>query len=355
MVEWGMVPAPQPTALDELSEEQLLDLRLCDLKIGIAGSWVEACVQQLYKELDARGLRLKPPCYIGDEWFTPDGVAAIALPFYLFHPRLLQLEKKMMLEAEGGTPEECLRLLRHECGHGYVHAFNLTRQRDWVKLFGNPRSDFEDFYHFRPYSKSYVRHLKGWYAQSHPEEDFAETFAVWLDPGSDWRKAYAGWPALKKLEYVDALMGGLKGSVRAPKRKDLAYHVSELKRKLSTHYQQRRSFYAEEGEDYYDADLKALFQPPSAGSGQAPPGGLAAARWIGSAGRVLDRSVGVWAHEPRFTVRRMRIRLMKRCQALKLVLPKDAKEAEAAKLGFSAYLASLISNYVFTSRYKRRP
>ena len=331
--------------LDPLSEEQLLELRLCDLALDIKGSWVEERIQTLHKELDSRGLRLKPTCYIGDEWFTPDGVAAIALPFYLFHPRLLQLEKKMMFEAEGGSAEECLRLLRHECGHSYVHAFQLTRRRGWVKLFGSPRTESKDFYHFRPYSRSYVRHLKGWYAQSHPEEDFAETFAVWLDPASDWRRRYQGWPALKKLEYIDVLMAELKGATaRLPGQKDLTYRVATLKRKLSRHYAQRRLFYAEEGEDYYDADLKALF-PPSADGGKA-------SRWIGSAGRALDRSVSVWTHEPRFTVRRLRTRLARRAEHLSLRLPKDG---DAAKLGFAAYLASLISNYVFTSHFKRRP
>ena len=330
--------------LDALSEEQLLELRLCDLPVEIKGSWVEERVGQLYKELESHGLRLKPACYIGDEWFTPDGVAAIALPFYLFHPRLLQLEKKMMLEAEGGLPEDCLRLLRHECGHSYVHAFHLTRRRAWVKLFGSSRAELKDFYHYRPTSRSFVRHLKGWYAQSHPEEDFAETFAVWLDPHSDWKKKYAGWPALKKLEYVDALMAELKSPVRAAIRSDMTYQASSLKRKLARHYQQRRRFYAEEGEDYYDSDLKTLF-PASAD-------GMKAAQWIKTAGPMLDKTVAAWTHEPRITVRRMRVRLKLRCIGLNLRLPKDA---DAAKLGFAAYLSSLISNYVFTSHFKRRP
>ncbi|HXB98726.1 MAG TPA: hypothetical protein VNZ54_11780 [bacterium] len=330
--------------LDALTEEQLLELRLCDLDLSFAGSGVETSVGQLYRDLDAKGLRLRPPCYIGDEWFTPDGVAAIAVPFYLFHPRLLQLEKKMMLSAEGAAPEDCLRLLRHECGHSFVHAYHLTHRPDWVERFGSPQAELKDFYHFRPYSRSYVRHLKDWYAQSHPEEDFAETFAVWLDPASDWRKRYARWPALKKLEYVDQLMAELKGPVKAAHKKDLSYQAAALKRKLSTHYQQRRSFYAEEGEDYYDADLKVLF---SAGSEGVP-----AARWILKAGRVLDKSVGDWAHVTRFTVRRLRVRLLNRCRALGLRM---AKDNEAAKLGFTAYLSTVIGNYVFTSRFKRRP
>jgi hypothetical protein len=329
--------------LAQLDEGALLELRLCDLPVELKGSWVEERLHTLYAELDARGLRLHPPCYIGDEWFTPDGVAAIAVPFYLFHPRLLALEKKFMLEAEGEDPAECLRLLRHECGHSFVHAYGLARRKSFVERFGDPRAEARDFYHFRPHSRSFVRHLKGWYAQSHPEEDFAETFAVWLDPASDWRKRYAGWPALKKLEYVDELMAGLKGRAPRTRRGELTWRVRELKRKLSTHYQQRRKFYAEEDEAYYDDDLRRLC--PSAA-------GLSAEQWIRRKGRLLDKAVADWTREPRLTVRRLRVRLAKRCRQLGLKLsPGD----EGAHLSFAAYLATLITNFVFTSHFKRRP
>ena len=52
--------------------------------------------------------------------------------------------------------------------------------------------------------------LEGWYAQSHPVEDFAETFAVWLAPRSNWRAQYENWPALRKVEYIDRTMRRLK-------------------------------------------------------------------------------------------------------------------------------------------------
>lgn len=329
--------------LAAIDESALMELRLCDLPLHLKGSWVEERVQALYAELDAHDLRLRPPCYIGDEWFTPDGGVAIAVPFYLFHPRLLALEKKVMLEAEGEAPDDCLRLLRHECGHSVVHAFHLTRRRAWIALFGDPKAEARDFYHFRPHSRSFVRHLKGWYAQSHPEEDFAETFAVWLDPKSDWRKRYAGWPALKKLEYVDELMGQLKGQASKAKRGELTWRIGDLKRKLSTHYQQRRKFYAEEDEAYYDEDLRRLFP---AGTGPS------AAAWLRRKGRLLDQSVTTWTKEPKLTVRRLRVRLLKRCAKLGLRL---APGDEAAQLSFAAYLATLINNFVFTSHYKRRP
>ena len=130
----------------------------------------------------------------------------IAIPFYLAHPRLMRLEKAQMLEVEGGTPEWCLQILRHEAGHAFDNAYALRTRRRRVRLFGRPSTPYPDFYLPKPYSKSFVLHLDSWYAQSHPDEDFAETFAVWLTPDSDWRTRYQDWPALRKLEYMDALM-----------------------------------------------------------------------------------------------------------------------------------------------------
>src|SRR5262249_46152809 len=135
----------------------------------------------------------------------------IGIPFYLAHPRLIELEKKMMLEAEGETDDWCMRLLRHEAGHAICYAYHLQRKPGWKKLFGDPAQEYPETYRFRPYSKNYVRHLEQCYAQFHPDEDFVETFAVWLTPGLDWRQQYKGWGALQKLEFVDKLMGGVRG------------------------------------------------------------------------------------------------------------------------------------------------
>ena len=127
------------------------------------------CVAELYGELDARGIRLRPRCYLGDEWFSPAGVPAIAIPFYLAHPRLQQLEKKMMMEVEGGGGhEDTMRFLRHECGHAVCHAFVLAERPDWKNAFGSPAQEFRDHYRYQPYSRNFVRHLENWYAQSHP-------------------------------------------------------------------------------------------------------------------------------------------------------------------------------------------
>src|SRR5512134_2069877 len=204
-----------PTDWAALPDEQLLDLRLCDLDVKIAGSTLEDRITQLYQELDARGLRFHPHFWLSDEWFCPDDVPGIAIPFYLAHPRLAKLELNQMLEVEGGDPDWCMRIMRHEAGHAIENAFRIRRLRSRQQIFGRSSEPYPKYYSPRPYSRSFVRHLDVWYAQSHPDEDFAETFAVWLTPDSTWADRYKDWPVLKKLQYMDGLMRGLADS--APK------------------------------------------------------------------------------------------------------------------------------------------
>src|SRR5690348_13790145 len=199
-------------------DDALLGLRFRDLNLKFAHSPVGADAQRLTAELAQRGIRFKPHFWFSTEWFSPDGVPGVAVPFYLAHPRLARLERRMMGEAEGGNRRWRLRLLRHEVGHAVDTAFGLRRRTDWRQIFGAASALYSRDYTARPRSKNHVLHLEHWYAQSHPTEDFAETFGVWLQPKSRWRTEYAGWPALTKLEFVDELMTELAG--RAPVRRD---------------------------------------------------------------------------------------------------------------------------------------
>src|SRR6266850_4445433 len=178
------------------SNEQLLILPMSQLGVTLDGAFLSERIQQLYAELEARQLRFRPHVWVSNEWFTPDGVPGIAVPFYLAHPRLAKLELEQMLEVEGGTPEWCMRILRHEAGHAIENAYRLRRLRSRQQVFGRSSDPYPEYYDPKPYSKSFVLHLDSWYAQSHPDEDFAETFAVWLAPDSDWSARYTGWPAL---------------------------------------------------------------------------------------------------------------------------------------------------------------
>ena len=214
----ALVPSPSPAAAPVvpppalawagLRDEELLAIRICDLGVRIEGSELEPRLRQFHEDLALRGVALRPDCYLGDEWFSPEGSCAIAIPFYLAHPRLKALELRQMLEVEGGTAEWCQMLLRHECGHAVDHAYKFSARPAWQSIFGSPETEYApETYTPRPYSRSFVRHLPNWYAQAHPDEDFAETFAVWLSYSpEDWRQRYRGWKALEKLEYVDTLM-----------------------------------------------------------------------------------------------------------------------------------------------------
>jgi hypothetical protein len=243
----------------DLPDEQLLDLRLCDLPIAIAGSWLEERVTQLGAELDARGLAFRPHVWLSSEWFSPDGVPGIAIPFYLAHPRLMRLEEAQMLEVEGGTPHACMKILRHEAGHAIDNAYDLRRRRRRVKLFGPPQAAYPDFYLPRPYSKSFVLHLDSWYAQSHPDEDFAETFALWLTPDANWRDRYADWPALRKLEYMDDLMREIAGRRPVVRTRRRVEPLGALRTTLRKHYTRKRAHYGVDYPNFYDRDLRRLF------------------------------------------------------------------------------------------------
>src|SRR6201997_5662606 len=236
-----LVREMEPADWGALSDEALLERRISTLGLKLECTALEPLIRQLYDELSAKGLVFHPPTHIGDEWFVPIGIPAIFIPFFLVHERLRALERTMMLEVEGGTSDWFMKLMRHEAGHAYSYAYQFQRKKKWQQCFGQT-SDEEtpNTYRPRPFSRSYVMHLEDWYAQSHPDEDFAETFAVWLTPGLNWGKRYVGWPALRKLENVDELMHSLSG--RPPMHMP-AYRVADydfLNVKLKTYYARKR-------------------------------------------------------------------------------------------------------------------
>ena len=188
----------------EGERRSLLDRRISELGLSVRGSLVEKYVDRLYAELEARGLRFRPPVYLSDEWGCPDGTPLIGVPFYLADQRLARIEEELAVEVESEV--DVMRFLRHEAGHAFNYAYRLYDREDWRRIFGPYSRPYLDRFRANPFSREYVRHILGWYAQKHPDEDFAETFAVWLTPGRDWRAEYAGWPALAKLEYVDRVM-----------------------------------------------------------------------------------------------------------------------------------------------------
>ena len=180
---------------------KLLGRRISELGLAIRGTRVELLVARLHAELAERGIAFRPPVYLSDEWGCPDGTPLIGVPFYLADRRLERIEAEQSGSVE--SDEEAMRYLRHEAGHAVNYAFRLHERTDFASMFGDYAQPYREHYRADPLSRAHVRHILNWYAQKHPDEDFAETFAVWLTPGVDWRSEYAGWPALVKLEWVE--------------------------------------------------------------------------------------------------------------------------------------------------------
>jgi hypothetical protein len=326
------------------SDEALLDLPMCDLHLDIQGGFLAEPIAELTRELEERRLLFRPHFWLSNEWFTPDGVPGIAVPFYLAHPRLAKLELAQMLEVEGGTPEWCLRILRHEAGHAIENAYKIRRRKTRQQMFGRSSQRYPRYYTPRPYSRRFVRHLDLWYAQSHPDEDFAETFAVWLTPDSLWEERYRGWPVLKKLKYVDGLMKELAGVGPPVTTREEVDPLSSLKRTLREHYEQKRSHYGVERPSLYDPDLKRLF---SSAPGHA--GRPSAATFLNRFRREVRRKVAAWTGEYQYTIDQVLEDMIGRARELNLRVPISE---EQAKLDFTILLTVHTMNFLRSGRHR---
>ena len=329
--------------LDRMNRQQLLSMRLCDLPVSIEGTWLQERIDKVREELGDRGLRLNPHFWLSDEWFSPAGVPGVALPFYLAHPRLMRLERSQMLEAEGSTLDGCMRLLRHELGHAMQHGFQLHRRREWQRLFGKASTPYPQAYRPNPASRRFVHNLDGWYAQSHPEEDFAETFAVWLRPRFNWRKRYRDWPARSKLEYVDALMGELAGSQRRVKTRARPFALPTLKLTLGEYYERKRAHYTPGFSNAYDRDLKRLFVECTQCEGKQEPAGAFLRRHR----REIRGIVAKWTGDYEFTLNQVLNEMIGRCKELNL---RAVGSERSLVLDFAILLTVHGMNYLYRGR-----
>jgi hypothetical protein len=231
-----MTSPPERRTWSRLPDAELLQLRFCDLKLPFEGTALQRRLQRVYGELERRGIHFRPHMWLSEEWFSPDGVPGIAVPFYLAHPRLMRLERRMMRQVEGGNANWMMRILRHEVGHAIDTAYRLRRGARWREIFGPASLPYPEIYRARPGSRRFVQHLGDWYAQSHPTEDFAETFAVWLKPNSDWRRTYASWPAGEKLHFVAEVMQDIADRPALVRSRMHIEPLRDNRRTLAQHY-----------------------------------------------------------------------------------------------------------------------
>lgn len=247
----------------------ILQARIKDLQLHLKDTRLEKFIGQLYEELEARGISLRPECYLSDQWGCPSGVPVIGIPFYLADPKLTQIEDRLGSGAE--DEREIMMYLRHEAGHALNYAYKLYESDEWKKLFGDFGKPYLETYKPRPFSRKYVLHITGWYAQKHPDEDFAETFAVWLTPDSRWAERYKGWGALKKLQYVQSTIEKLGRTPALVTLEDRDVDVGEMEETVLDHYRQRQLDEKVDLQigDQLDQDLFNLFEGPLVGDVRA--------------------------------------------------------------------------------------
>ncbi len=327
---------PTPLQLENLTKRQLLDCRICDLQLEIKHAPLAFRIQQLYTELAWHKFRFKPHVWLSDDWFCPDGIPGVAIPFYLAHKKLTQLECAMTMDVEGGNKQWCMNLLRHETAHALLNAYQLDRRKDWQKIFGLPNKTYPDTYWPRPYDNRFVLNLPNWYAQSHPHEDWAETFAVWLRPNSDWRQRYANWPAIKKLLFVDKLINEIRNKPAILKNRKTEHPLSKIKITLREYYADKLKRYNADGPEFIDRDLYKLFGHPKKMSDKNK-----ASVFLLHARKDIIKSVEYWGGEYRFRINRTICQMAARCDELGLQIN---DQEDRIKIELVACLTMLVTS-----------
>ncbi len=304
----------------EWSDQKLLDTRLCDLGLTIEGSEIAPLIAELHRELEQRGFVFRPHCWLSDTWFCPDGVPGFAIPFYLAHPRLKRLEKTHMLEIEGATKTACMQLMRHETAHALANAYRLHLRQAWRRRFGRASRSYPDSYLPRPGSRNYVLHLEGWYAQSHPAEDWAETFAVWLNPASHWQKRYRDWPALKKLSYVEGLVQELAVRSAPVKTRKQIDALPTLRLTLREYFTEKQARLKKDFPRFHEQQLHELF------SAQGKKHNERAARFLRRTRREVIDLTARWTSDARYRIDLTLQLMIKQCDELNLYVPNQEKQ-----------------------------
>jgi len=323
--------------------EQLLRARISDLGLRIEASPLEPLIAELYRELDANGLELKPPIYLSDEWGCPEGVPVIGVPFYLANPNLSRIESEIEENLE--TPEESMMYLRHEAGHAFNYAYKLYEHEEWAKCFGPYSRPYIENYKPNPFSREFVRHIAGWYAQKHPDEDFAETFAVWLTPRSNWRVKYKGWGAMAKLRYVDRMARkfGDTEPIRPQGSTDLT--VEEMETTVEDFYRKALEEQQSTVELALDTDLADIFKV----SRRRKKGVRPAAELVNENRKAIVDKVAYWTGVQRPVVKKLVESIAARVG--EMGLRADVKTEKDHLTEVSVYATALAMNYLARGKF----
>ena len=317
-----------------------------DLGLTIQGTALEPVLEAFERELVTMGItKIKPRFYLSTEWGVPYESTAIAIPFYLARPELTLLQAEQACHVEGSGPKDILKYLRHEMGHVVNYAYKLYETKEWTERFGSMDKPYEDEYRPRPFSREFVHHLPGWYAQKHPDEDWAETFAIWMTPGLDWRKEFAKWPgALRKLEYCARTMAELSDKEPLITAVDFDEDVASLSMSLEQFYQGATSGTPSERPAELEQMLRTIFSETD-----PAPVRLAASDLIRRIQHDLPASVYQWTgHLPERT-RWLLEFLAERADAMELTY--SVEQEPRLTIAVTSLVTALAMNWLQSGKY----
>jgi hypothetical protein len=333
-------------------ETRLMEMNkpLSDLDLRIEGTILEKSIKKLYAELDRKGIVFKPKCYLTDTWGCPNKVPVIGIPFYYADPTLSKIEDEMHGDLE--DEHELMMALRHEAGHAINYAYRIYQSKEWQETFGRFTEPYRDYFHPHPQSRDFVKHLYQQvgqyggriYAQKHPDEDFAETFAVWLTPRSSWRQKYRTWGALKKLEFVDSLMKKIGPRRPLVTNGELIRPIESLNFTLLEYYNKNQERYREKAQGYVDDVLREIFSTNGKGENR-----VSAGAFIEKNRNHLVEMISHWTKEGISSVQPLIDKLIARAKELDLNLSPRRQSRKLIEV--TALATTLIMNYTYEGKF----
>ena len=332
---------PQTTSLE------LLHTPIHRLGLRLEGSVLDPLVHNLHGELAANRIHLRPVFYLSDEYGTLEGTSNVGLGFWDADERLRQT--RLALTGESHSESDLKWLVRHEAGHAFCYSHRLYRLPRFRNVF-NVRGHFfrtypaHDRYRVNPWSRDFVNPDGAHYAQKHPDDDFAETFATWLDPRSSWKRVYAYKPgALRKLTYVGELVAeyGRRRPAIKNNPENLHLPVESLRTTVGRFFGVKAAELRRRAPGYIDPDLKKVFDGRPRRSSAA--GLVAAPALLRQERRKLRRSVLEWVDIAPSVVDVLLDKVSSRSRALDLVVRRSATTETVASL--TSFLTALAGRY----------
>ncbi len=320
--------------------DKLLGTKISRLGLSLGAPPLSRCVAALYRELADAGIRFRPPCYLSDAWGCPDLTPVISIPFYLARPDLSRLHREMGYDVEDAPA--IMRLLRHEAGHALCYAYQLHRRPEWQELFGPFHKAYHDHYVPNPFSGRHVTHAKHYYAQKHPDEDFAEAFAVWAAPRSGWRRMYAGTSAIRKLFYIHDIVREIGASPPTMRSRKKDVPVEEMRFTLLEYYGLTPEAHRREMAAYRDEILRKVF------SAEAAPRSMSAREFMRLHSPMLVERISFWSGLDRSDVKRLLHGFMRRAARLTLRVPQG--RSHSTLIDLASLLTFFVHTYIHTKK-----